>query len=309
LIGHPGVDLVVVTVKLPFHRELVSAALGAGKMVMCEWPLDLDLSATRALQEQAQRAGLRTLIGLQARMAPSIRYARDLVEQGYVGDVLATTLVGSGIGWGPVTDQAHAYVYDAANGATVLSVPTMHALDAMNFVLGDLADVRAVAEVRQPNVLLADTGGSVPVTAPDHIAIAARLASGAVASVFFRGGVSRGDNFRWEINGSKGDLVFTSPVGNVQVLAPVLLGARGDAASVQPLEVPAGYELAPHAPEGPAANVARLYAAFAENLAGAASGALAPDFSHATRLHEWLSAIEKAARSGLPQTLNIGQPA
>src|SRR5438477_12691916 len=39
LVTQPDVDLVVVTVKVPHHRELVSAALGAGKSVYCEWPL------------------------------------------------------------------------------------------------------------------------------------------------------------------------------------------------------------------------------------------------------------------------------
>ncbi|HZV66846.1 MAG TPA: Gfo/Idh/MocA family oxidoreductase, partial [Telluria sp.] len=97
LIARPEVDLVVVTVKLPYHRELVAAALEAGKMVLCEWPLGLTLDETRSLSAQAQAAGLKTLIGLQARMAPAIRYARDLVAQGYVGDVLATTMTGSGI--------------------------------------------------------------------------------------------------------------------------------------------------------------------------------------------------------------------
>ncbi|VFR32319.1 putative oxidoreductase [plant metagenome] len=301
LIARPDVDLVVVTVKLPYHRELVAAAIAAGKQVMCEWPLGLDLAETQALHQQAQAAGLRTLIGLQARMAPAIRYARDLVAQGYVGDVLATTMIGSGLGWGPVTDRAHAYVYDVANGATTLSVPTMHALDALTFVLGDFTDVRAVAEVRQRYVSVADADAMLPVSAPDHIAIAGRLANGTVASVFYRGGVSRGDNFRWEINGSKGDLVLTSPVGNLQVINPSLFGAQGDATAVQPLAVPPEYDLAPGAPEGPAANVARLYAAFAQDLAQGTPGALAPDFAHAARLHGWLHAIDEAARSGQAQ--------
>jgi predicted dehydrogenase len=305
LIARADVDLVVVTVKLPGHRELVARALAAGKRVMCEWPLGLTLADTRALERQARGAGLNTLVGLQARTAPSIRHARDLVARGYVGDVLATTMVGSGIGWGPVTDQAHAYMYDAANGATTLSVPVMHALDTLTFVLGDLSDVRAVAEVRQPSVALSDTGGTIPVSAPDHIAIAGRLACGAVVSVFYRGGVSRGDNFRWEINGSKGDLVLTSPVGNLQVIDPLLSGGQGSDHGVQPLAVPPGYDLAPQAPEGPAANVARLYAAFAQDVAADAPGALAPDFSHAARLHGWLQAIETAARSGQAQSFPI----
>ena len=296
------VDLVVVTVKLPGHRELVARALAAGKMVMCEWPLGTSLVETQTLERQARDAGLNTLIGLQGRMAPSIRRARDLVAQGHVGEVLATTMVGSGIGWGPVTDRAHAYLYDAANGATTLSVAVMHALDALTFVLGDLADVRAVAEVRQPTVTLSDTGGAVPVSAPDHIALAGRLAGGAVVSVFYRGGTSRGDNFRWEINGSKGDLVLTSPVGNLQVIDPLLSGGLGSDHGVQPLTLPPGVDLAPQAPEGPAANVARLYAAFAQDVAADAPGRLAPDFAHAARLHGWLQAIETAARSGQAQS-------
>ena len=39
LVTQPDIDLVAVTVKVPHHRELVSAALAAGKGVYCEWPL------------------------------------------------------------------------------------------------------------------------------------------------------------------------------------------------------------------------------------------------------------------------------
>jgi hypothetical protein len=67
------------------------------------------------------------------------------------------------------------------------------------------------------------------------------------------------------------------------------------------LTVPSEYDLVPQAPEGPAANVARLYAAFARDLARGTPGALAPDFAHAARLHGWLQAIDAAARSGRAQ--------
>jgi predicted dehydrogenase len=39
LLDHPGIDVGAVTVKVPHHREFVSAALAAGKAVYCEWPL------------------------------------------------------------------------------------------------------------------------------------------------------------------------------------------------------------------------------------------------------------------------------
>src|SRR5438874_1445586 len=58
LVAHPDVDLVAVTVKVPHHRELVSAALAAGKAVYCEWPLGRDLDEARAMAALAaeQRA-------------------------------------------------------------------------------------------------------------------------------------------------------------------------------------------------------------------------------------------------------------
>src|SRR5712671_2740320 len=43
LVTQPDVDVVAVTVKAPHHRELVSAALAAGKAVYCGWPLGRDL--------------------------------------------------------------------------------------------------------------------------------------------------------------------------------------------------------------------------------------------------------------------------
>ena len=302
LIAQPDVDLVVVTVRVRDHYKLMAAALDAGKMVMCEWPLALDADQASDLAMRAVRAGVPTLIGLQARMAPAIRYARDLVSQGYVGDVLGTVFVGSGIAWGPHTDRAHAYFYDATSGATTLTVPTMHALDAMTFVLGDLAEVRAISAIRRSTVKLTDTEQDIPVTAPDHVAICGRVATGAIASVFYRGGVSRGNNLRWEINGSEGDLVLTSPIGNLQVINPTIEGARVGETEVKPLSVPPEYDLAPAAPLGPAANVARLYAAFARGLSERDSAHYAPGFAHAKYLHGWLRAIEAAAETGCSQT-------
>src|SRR5438445_9599463 len=39
LVNSPTVDVVAVTVKVPYHLELATAALDAGKAVYCEWPL------------------------------------------------------------------------------------------------------------------------------------------------------------------------------------------------------------------------------------------------------------------------------
>ncbi|MBB4509661.1 putative dehydrogenase [Rhizobium leguminosarum] len=49
LVNHPDVDLVVVTVRVPEHLQLVTAALEAGKSVFCEWPLGMNLRGMRKL--------------------------------------------------------------------------------------------------------------------------------------------------------------------------------------------------------------------------------------------------------------------
>jgi predicted dehydrogenase len=94
LLTQPDIDVVAVTVKVPHHRELVSAALAAGKAVYCEWPLGRDVDDARAMAALAAGHGARTAVGLQARQAPAIGFVQELLRDGYVGEVLSTTMVG-----------------------------------------------------------------------------------------------------------------------------------------------------------------------------------------------------------------------
>src|SRR5205823_3054198 len=104
LVNSSVVDVVAVTVKVPYHFELATAALEAGKAVYCEWPLGNGLHEAETLAALAKKQRVLAVAGLQARSAPAVAYVRDLVEQGYVGEVLSTTLVGSGMGWGPTVE-------------------------------------------------------------------------------------------------------------------------------------------------------------------------------------------------------------
>jgi predicted dehydrogenase len=310
LIAHPSVDLVVVTVKVPHHRAIVASALAAGKMVYSEWPLGNGLAEANDLAAKARSAGVRTVVGLQSRCAPGIRYLRDLVAEGYVGDVLATTLVASGSAWGPATQRTQAYLYDAANGATLLSITTLHALDAISLVLGNFATVSAKLAVRRTDIRVVEDETRIAATAPDQIAIAGSLGSGAVASIFYRGGVSRGSNLQWEINGSRGDLVVSCDVsesgdeapGNIQIDDLKIAGGRDNDTSVHDLPIPRHYyELAPNSPAGFARNVGFTYAQFAKDLRDGTH--FAPDFAHALKTHKLMNAIEVAARTGMAQAV------
>src|SRR5438309_102320 len=117
LVNSADVDVVAITVKVPYHFELATAALAAGKAVYCEWPLGNGLQEAEALAALAKQQGVLAVAGLQARAAPPVGYVRDLVRQGYGGEVLSTTLIGSGMGWGPTVEPNNGYMNDRKNGA------------------------------------------------------------------------------------------------------------------------------------------------------------------------------------------------
>jgi predicted dehydrogenase len=242
----------------------------------------VNLTEAQDLARRAQASGVRSFVGLQARFSPILAQARALIGDGFIGRVLATNLSGSGMAWGEETNPAHAYIFDREAGANVLSAPLMHAVDAISFVLGEFKLVASVAAVRRPVVRISGTDASIDVTAPDHAAVAARLCSGAVAAVSYRGATSRAGNLRWEINGAEGDLLITADDGNIQVADLTLSGGRASDA-LTPLHPDGGVGLA--------ANLYRLYAAIARDLR--AGSHEVPDFQHALKRHELLNAIEQ----------------
>lgn len=296
LVSSPDVDLVVVTVKVPHHFELTSAALEAGKHVYCEWPLGNGLAEAQKLAALAKQKGLKAVVGLQTRCSPVISYVRDLVAKGYVGDVLSTSLIGSGIAWGEHIDAANAYIYDKSNGATLLSIPVGHMLDTLCSVLGEIGEVSALTANRRTSAIVAESGQSIPVTSEDQIAFVGRLTSGAVLSVHYRGGMSKGTNLLWEINGTYGDLRLTY----TQTFDLELAGANGNDKALQPLATPEShYSTKLH--NGLPMNVAEVYARLARDLREGTS--TCPSFDDAVVRHKMLDAISSASETGVLQSL------
>jgi predicted dehydrogenase len=296
LAEHDAIDLVVVAVKVPHHLELVRAALEAGKMVYCEWPLGRNLAEAEAMADLAARKGLRTVIGLQARAAPTFRYLRDLVADGYVGEVLSTSVVASGLNWGATFRPGGEYLLDRGNGATMLSVPFGHTVDVLTMVLGEFSELVATVALRRPEARHRETGEIQSMTAEDQVAVSGTLAGGAVASLHFRGGLSRGTNFLWEINGTDGDVQITQDFAHPQFGLVTLRAAHRDEPELTELAVPARYQLvsALDGRENEAAfNIAHNYAQLHDDVSSGNS--TAADFAHAVRRHRLLSEIEHSA--------------
>jgi len=298
LVNSDAVDVVAVTVKVPHHLELATAALEAGKAVYCEWPLGRDLDDARAMAALAAEQGVRTVVGLQARQAPAIELVRTLLSDGYVGEVLSTTMVGLSVP-GDVVVQPNAYMLDRTNGANALTIAVGHSLDVLNYVLGEFTDLSAVSDVRRPLITIEETGEKIMKTAADQIALIGTLACGATASVHIREAVAGGTGFLWEINGTDGTLRITADAAYPEIYPLTVWGAHG---RNEPAELAVPAALTQRWPallglEGaPAYNVGRVYAAFAADIGNGTH--TVPDFADAVRRHEVIAAIERSAASG-----------
>jgi predicted dehydrogenase len=173
LLVSPDVDVVAVTVKVPYHLDLVTKTLEAGKNVYCEWPLGNGLAEAEKLAALARRKQALAVVGTQAVVSPEVQFVRDLVADGFVGEVRSTTYIGSGYTWGDEVTAGDAYAMDSKNGATLLSVIAGHAFSAMQSVLGPVSWVSGLVSQRRSTVRIVETGEAIPMKTPDQVIVAA----------------------------------------------------------------------------------------------------------------------------------------
>jgi predicted dehydrogenase len=294
MIASPEIDAVAVVVRVPSHYEPTKAALEAGKHVYCEWPLGRTTAEAAELAELAKAKGLVTAVGLQARVNPTVMYMKELVESGYVGEMMAVHI--SMIRDGVLSRPSHrTWQRDAELGANTLTIANGHTIDAMRFVTGDFARLSAVVATQAKQWL--DTGSNtwLDVTAPDNILISGRLANGAVVSSHVGAIPFAGSGYRMEIYGRDGTLV-ASGEDSPQLSEVVLHGAKGND-TLAAMPVPERFAFAtPGTPSGEASNVGQMYTLFAQAIRG--GPARLPDFATAVELHHLVDAIKQASDDG-----------
>jgi predicted dehydrogenase len=307
LAAHPDVDLVVVSVKVPAHAELVRAALDARKHVWCEWPLARTVEEAEALAAAAEAAGVHTVVGLQARCSPAIQHARELIAEGAIGRVTSATVFSArGRGASDHVAASSAYAYDRDNGAGLVEVLGGHALDATQFILGRIGDVAARTAIQRPAHTVHETGERIAVTAPDHLVLTGRLENGALVSVHLHDGEVGAPRTRIEVAGTAGALAIVSPAkpdragAQLQMEDLELYRADRRRGGWHHIEIPERLRGDGHS-GGEGANVARLYTQLAADIAHGTGQA--PDFGAGARLHRLLAAAERSAATGATQAV------
>ena len=91
LLADPEVRIVDIAGRPEQRVEWIAAAVTAGKHVLAQKPLAIDLSALEPVLDEADRRGVRIAVNQNGRWAPSWRLATLLVQSGAVGDVVGIT--------------------------------------------------------------------------------------------------------------------------------------------------------------------------------------------------------------------------
>jgi predicted dehydrogenase len=88
LAADPNVDLVVCSVWVDKHYDAIQPSVAAGKDVIVEWPLAENALRAKELADLSKKAGGRTAVVIQARLAPYIVKLKELLADGAVGKVI-----------------------------------------------------------------------------------------------------------------------------------------------------------------------------------------------------------------------------
>jgi predicted dehydrogenase len=287
-----AVDVVVVTVRVPRHAEIVDAAIAAGKHVYCEWPLAVDTAQAAYLAKlSATRPDRVHVVGLQGRFSSHLRTAADLVAAGAIGRVLTANLrlyLPHGLLPRPIH---RAHLRHRSVGANVLTIQAGHTLDMVARLLGPAAVVSARLWSAVPEFLV-DTGERLPRDAPDNL-VAVFDHDGVIAAVHVSQ-TGSAESFAMDVLGTAGALRLSS-TGQPQFggLLADLTPLGGSPAAVEP--DPALRFRSPLPAAHPGHNVAALYAALADAVRTDRRDPILPRFADAVVLHRLLDDVAHAA--------------
>jgi myo-inositol 2-dehydrogenase/D-chiro-inositol 1-dehydrogenase len=192
VLADPAVDALLIASPTDTHASLIEAGAAAGKSILCEKPVDLEVGRARAAVEAAQRAGILLAIGFNRRYDPSFRRLRRGIDEGEIGPVESVLIVSRDPLPPPVA-------YVRRSGGLFRDM-TIHDLDMARWLLGE-----EPVEVSAHGSCLVDDGigaaGDV-----DTAAVTLRTAGGRIAQIANSRRAAFGYDQRIEVCGARGML-------------------------------------------------------------------------------------------------------
>ncbi len=289
LIADPDIDIVTVAASVPAHRDLIIAAIEAGKHVVTEWPVGTSTAQTEEIAASAATSGMHSTVGLQSRMNPAAIRALGLIESGAIGRVISATVYSSTAGFGRQVADGDLYLEKPETGMNLTTIQTAHTIDFAIRLAGRLTSLAALTTTQYPHLKVGDPPTSYRRTIPDHVLLHGRLADGGALAVQIAGGRPVHDTpFRLDIVGEDGVLTIEggAPRGFQSGVLRLSMNA-------EPIEIDDGETAA--LPDA-VVNVARVYAALRDDIVNGT--VTAPSFDHAVRLSHLVNDIRASAADG-----------
>ncbi|KAJ7195358.1 hypothetical protein GGX14DRAFT_377136 [Mycena pura] len=236
LAADKDVDLVVCNTRVDRHFETIEPSVRVGKNVFCEWPLAENGVRARQLVDTAKKAGGKTVIDLQGRLAPlGAQIASLLGAEGPIGRVLSVEArSGSVVTQRDVVWKAFDYFMKREVGGNILTITFGHLFDFVQTVVGDVHSLQSHLHLQHPLVRVRDPATdkileTVQSNVPDLI-----ISTGTIRESTFtqkggasflirvrRGGIPGEPGLVWTICGEKGEIRVTSPSPSALQVGPV----------------------------------------------------------------------------------------
>ncbi|WP_031506125.1 inositol 2-dehydrogenase [Streptomyces megasporus] len=195
VLSDPAVDAVVIASPTPTHLDLITAATAAGKAVLCEKPIDLDLERVDACWERISAFDPRVMIGFNRRFDPSFADLHARVAAGEIGRLEHLVITSRD----PEPPPAE---YAAVAGGIFRDM-TIHDFDMARFLLGDIVEVHAMAAP-------VGAGGPEGSGEADHAVVTLRSVDGRLCQIANSRSCAFGYDQRIEAFGTKGMLQATN---------------------------------------------------------------------------------------------------
>jgi predicted dehydrogenase len=196
-----SVDAVVVASPTFTHAELATAALAAGKHVLCEKPLASSLEEAAAVEQAVEASDAVFLMGFMRRFDPSFRAVAERLAQGDIGRPLFVRSTGRGPGLPPE------WAWDVERSGGLIAEVNSHDLDTVRWLSGqEFHSAHAVGRAAKRPDLAERFPGFV-----DLIVTTFELSEGALAQVDGACPADYGYDARVEVYGSEGVLFAGDP--------------------------------------------------------------------------------------------------
>lgn len=204
------VDVVDICTPNAAHLQPVLDAAAAGKHIYCEKPLGLTVTEARRMVDAVERAGVKHQVTFHNRFVPAVLRARQLLDQGFVGDVFSFQSRYHRSSYVDPNKPISWKLRMETSGGGALVDLGAHALDLLRYLLGDVTAVRATLRTLIPQRPAAPGSSQlVPVDVDDFALLELRMASGAFGTMeASRVATGATNDMGFEIYGSKGALRY-----------------------------------------------------------------------------------------------------